>query len=163
MSPVHAIDLELDASGAPHLGQDRVVFVAGAAERRSAIAGVRLGATAVALLPISRDSTHFGLLSLLVTGGESEAPSWWVDYPNGMDPAPVATTEWCGPPRVLQVGVVAADGRVNDIKTLAVAPAIREIAVSSTARVAASRTRSASPWVAFVTSDGVVARPLRCD
>ncbi len=179
MSPVHAISLELDADGAPHLGEDRVVYVAGPAERRTAITGVRVGPGPVALLPISKDDTHFGLLSLLVGDGDAEAPSSWVDYPNGLDPAPATALVLCGEPRVLfarpenaspraqrvlDMGRIGADGKVTDTRTLAKAGAIREISAWASASGAKdSADKSPAGWAVLVTDVGVIARPLTCD
>jgi hypothetical protein len=52
---------------------------------------------AVALLPTAKDFHDFGLAQLLLesNGGEAAEPQWQL-YPNGLDPAPVATTRMCG-------------------------------------------------------------------
>ena len=78
MSPVHAMSLELDEQGVPHVGEDRVVHVAGPAQRGTALTGVLLGRGPLVLLPISKDARSFGLLMLRV--GYGDAPASWVDY-----------------------------------------------------------------------------------
>ena len=172
MSPVHALSLELDANGEPHLGQDRVVFVAGPAERHTMISGVRVGPGPVALLAVSSDTTKFGLLSLLIGYGEAEAPASWVEYPNGLDPAPVTGVTLCGEPHVLfvrpesekpgarhllELGRVGVDGKVAHVETLSSAAKIR--AISAWAPIRSSDTAG---WVVMSTSNGAVARPLTC-
>lgn len=59
-----------------------------------AIAG-QAGSTVV-FLPTQKDFHDFGLAQLLIKkdGGESNEPQWQV-YPNGLDPAPVATAHFC--------------------------------------------------------------------
>jgi len=101
MSPVHAISLELNAHGKPILGEDRVVYVAGPAEQHSSLTGVLVGQHPVALLPISKTTVDFGMLVFRV-GKDTDDPPW-IDYPNGLDPAPVATTTVCGLPTVVFV------------------------------------------------------------
>jgi len=172
MSPIHALSLELDADGVPHLGQDRVVFVAGPAERHTMISGVRLGPGPVALLAVSSDTTKFGLLSLLIGYGEAEAPASWVEYPNGLDPAPVTGVTLCGEPHVLfvrpesekpgarhmlELGQVGVDGKVTHVETLSSAAKIRAISAW-----APSRGSESGGWVVMITRDGAVARPLTC-
>ena len=180
MSPVHATSLELEANGAPHLGEDRVVFVAGPAERNTTITGVQSGPDPIVFLAISKDTTQFGLLSLRVGFGDGEAPSFWIDYPNGIDPAPVATTVLCGTPRVLfvrpesaspkarrvlEIGRVDPEGKVVDRKIIAQAASFRSVSAAPVSGSAAARSpndKSPAGWVAYVTEAGVVAQSLQC-
>jgi hypothetical protein len=166
MSPVHAISLELDAEGKPDLGEDRVVHVAGPAERQSALTGVLVGRGPVALLPISKTSTEFGLLVLRV--GYEDDPPRWVDYPNGLDPAPLVAAIVCGKPtvafvrpeaptagsaRVLEVGQLDAQAELRDRKVLATAPAIPHVSLWGDA---------SSGWVVYATPQGLRGRRLNC-
>src|SRR5262249_6203768 len=51
----------------------------------------------IAFVPFARDTTSFGLASLLV--GEEphlDAPVRWSMYPNGIEPAPVDAAVFCG-------------------------------------------------------------------
>jgi len=166
MSPVHAISLELDGEGNPDLGEDRVVHVAGPAERQTALTGVLVGRGPVALLPISKTSTDFGLLVLRV--GYEDDPPRWVDYPNGLDPAPLVAATVCGKPtvafvrpnapaagsdRVLEVAHLDAQAELRDRKILATAPAIPHVSLWGDA---------SSGWVVYATEQGLRGRRLEC-
>lgn len=166
MSPVHAISLELDGEGNPDLGEDRVVHVAGPAERQTALTGVLVGRGPVALLPISKTSTDFGLLVL--RAGYEDDPPRWVDYPNGLDPAPLVAATVCGKPtvafvrpnapaagsaRVLEVGHLDAQAELRDRKILATAPVISHVSLWGDA---------SSGWVVYTTEQGLRGRRLEC-
>lgn len=50
-----------------------------------------------AFLAMSRDASHFGLVQLpLDEAGGLEGEPFWLPYPNGIDPAPVAADVLCG-------------------------------------------------------------------
>jgi hypothetical protein len=98
MSPVHAREIRFE-EGKPRLLEDRVVWVGGASQPFSELVALpaRMGATppgvSRAVLATEKDVSHFGLLTLS-TAADSE-PHWSL-YPNGIDPAPVASGELCG-------------------------------------------------------------------
>ena len=123
MSPVHA--RTLTASPKLALGKDAVLFIAGTAEPATRVAlGVR-GPTAFVLLPVAHEIT-FGLAIVRFDGeAPTDAPVVWSDYPNGLDPAPVAATTASptlflarirpsapkfGSPHVLELGTLDASG-----------------------------------------------------
>jgi hypothetical protein len=166
MSPMHAISLEFDEEGKPELGEDRVVHVAGPAERRSALTGIMVGGGPVALLPLSRTSLEFGLLTLRI-GYEDETPRW-VDYPNGLDPAPVVAATICGKPmvafvrpkdasvgssQVLEVGELSASAELRDHKVIATSKVIPHVSLWGDA---------ASGWIVYVTEQGLRGRRWEC-
>lgn len=50
-----------------------------------------------AFLAMSRDASHFGLVQLpLDDSGAVAGEPYWLGYPNGIDPAPVAAETFCG-------------------------------------------------------------------
>jgi len=104
-----------------HLGEDVVVFVGGPGDRRTAAALARPpNGPLLGLLPISKDVGDFGLaLVKLEDPPRVDEPVDWAMYPNGLDPAPVAsasgrTKTWIarvrpqsadpGSPRELEIG-----------------------------------------------------------
>jgi len=97
MSPVHARTIELDASGPPRLGADTVVFVGPSPESHNEIATAVGREGPFAFIPFARDTSSFGLASLLI-GAEPhlDAPVEWTMYPNGIEPAPVDAARFCG-------------------------------------------------------------------
>jgi hypothetical protein len=168
-SSVHAVRVAVDAAGKLSLGEDRVVYVGGSAQPATPLAGLGVGQGPVVFLPMPKDPTGFGLLSLLVREGASEAATAWIDYPNGLDPAPVATAVICDRPRVafvrperaepgspqrLELGEVTSDGGVTGVRTLATARRIVHVALAG-----AGPTRG---WIAYATDAGLSAQPLAC-
>ena len=122
MTPVHARTLTVTPKLA--LGKDAVLFVAGTAETNTrAMLGVK-NKTAYALLPVAHDLA-FGLASVKIDGEPAtDAKATWSDYPNGLDPAPIAATAdgalvvarvrpsaaKFGSPRVLELGTFDDQG-----------------------------------------------------
>ena len=124
MSPVHA--RALGAGPKVAVGPDVVVFVGGSAEAATRVYAASSGKTTWALLPIAHD-IGFGLAVIaLGADPQMDAPVAWSDYPNGLDPAPVAaaTTDdgtayvarvrpsspTYNSPRVLELGRIDAAG-----------------------------------------------------
>ena len=103
MTPLHARRIRFK-QGAPRLAKDSVVWVGGSAQPLTEVSGLGAANGAWAFIAIERDVTHFGLATIEI--GDSplpEAPVIWRNYPNGMDPAPVATAIVCGKPTLLLV------------------------------------------------------------
>ncbi len=123
MSPVHARTV---AGAKPVLGKDEVLFIGGSAEATTRLAvGVQAGGPAFALVPISHDLAFSLAIARMDAGPTTDAPTTWSDYPNGLDPAPIAATAGAkrvtvarvrpsearfGAPRVLELGRVDAGG-----------------------------------------------------
>lgn len=168
MSPVHAVSLELDADGVPHLGEDRVVYVAGSSEQGTALTGIWVGRGPVVLLPISKDAREFGLLLLRVGYGDGEAPSAWLDYPNGLDPSPVAASRVCGQPmaafvrpvdatpkslRVLEVARLDGQAVLRDRRVMATAANIPHVDLWGD---------NSGGWLVYATEQGLRGRRIEC-
>jgi hypothetical protein len=101
MSPVHARRIQFDAK-APHLDEDKVVWVGGSAQSLTEVTAAASSSDAWALVPIEKDTTHFGLARIHIGARpKTESPVSWREYPNGLDPAPTATTTLCDEPVVL--------------------------------------------------------------
>jgi hypothetical protein len=97
MTPMHARSVGIDGPGPPELGPDVVVWVAGPAHSFTEVTAASDGANAWALLPIERDATHFGLATVpLGAEPKMDAVVQFLDYPNGIDLAPVASARLCG-------------------------------------------------------------------
>lgn len=107
MTPVHAREIRFNGQTARML-EDRVVWVGGPSQAFTEITplGTKRGPLR-ALLPMERDLRSFGLLQLALTPETSEQ---WSIYPNGIDPAPVASAELCGEQVVARVTPQAASG-----------------------------------------------------
>ena len=97
MSPVHARSVTF-SGGKARLGRDRVVWVAGSSDPLTEVhAFGSLGYRVWCLLPTERDTTRFGLARFAADSASSEdVEVSWRAYPNGLQPAPVASATLCG-------------------------------------------------------------------
>lgn len=96
MTPVHARRIEI-AGGKPKPSEDAVVWIAGPSHSLTEVSALASDDDAWAFIPLERDITRFGLARIEI--GERPhmgAPVVWRAYPNGLDPAPVATGRLCG-------------------------------------------------------------------
>lgn len=99
LSPLHLRRVDLARGSVPLLDEDRVAWVGGSSRPTTEILvlGHERSETLVALA-LERDITHFGL-ALLELGLGKEAPlpePAWMDYANGIEPAPFALASVCG-------------------------------------------------------------------
>jgi hypothetical protein len=102
MSPVHVRRIRTTARQLT-LEPDEVIWVGPGSHVLTEIHAQGLpNDHAVAFLPTARNFNDFGLaqLSILPEGGELKDVGWYI-YPNGLDPAPVATAKICGKHYVL--------------------------------------------------------------
>jgi len=153
------------------LGEDAVVFVGGPGDHRTA------GALALppsgpgwALLPIAKDIGTFGMVIVrLDEPVHVDEPVVWSMYPNGLDPAPVASaTEagktWVarvrpqgpevGSPRVLEVGLIAPDGAFAARDVVASSSKMTDVALAADAH--------GTLWVAWVDAAGSWLERVAC-
>jgi len=156
--------------GKARLGEDVVVFVGGPGERRmTAGLAVPAAGPAWALLPIARDMTTFGVAAVRVDDPPRvDEPVVWSAYPNGLDPAPVAAAvaarTWVarvrpvgaepGSPRVVELGVLGADGSFAPSGALPTA--------SKPADVALAVDAAGTQWVAWTDGAGSWLERVAC-
>jgi hypothetical protein len=97
MSPVHARTIAVGERGPAQLGPDVVVFVGPSPEGRTEVVAAPSSDGPVAFIPFAPDTASFGLASLAI-GREPhlDAKVQWRMYPNGLEPAPVASALFCG-------------------------------------------------------------------
>jgi hypothetical protein len=153
------------------LGEDVVVFVGGPGDHRTA------GAIALppagpgwALLPIAKDIGSFGMAVVRVDEpARVDEPVVWSMYPNGLDPAPVASAieagkTWVarvrpqgpepGSTRVLELGTLGTDGAFAARDVLASAARMTDVALVADAH--------GTLWVAWVEGSGSWLERLVC-
>jgi hypothetical protein len=95
MTPVHARGLSLDVAS-PELVPDTVVWVGASAQSLTEIVAASDGSSAWAFLPLEKDSSHFGLVQLVLKNdGKGDAEVEWLLFENGIDLAPVAAAVFC--------------------------------------------------------------------
>lgn len=104
MSPVHRRVVRV-AKQKTTLAPDEVIWVGPGSQPLTELRAFPVSPSAsVVLLATSSDVSHFGLAHFLLTADPGPAPApEWLSYPNGIDPAPVATTALCGKPLVFYV------------------------------------------------------------
>lgn len=102
MSPVHVRRIRTTPRRLT-LEPDEVVWIGPGSHVLTEIHGLtKKGDDTVAFLPTAKDFNDFGLAQLSIgeDPGEIDAPSWQI-FPNGLDPAPVATANFCGKSYIL--------------------------------------------------------------
>jgi hypothetical protein len=153
------------------LGEDAVVFVGGPGDHRTA------GALALppsgpgwALLPIARDIGSFGMaLVRLDEPVHVDEPVVWSMYPNGLDPAAVASATEAGKTWVARVrpqGPELGSTRVLEMGTITLegAFAVRDIVASSgkMTDVALVADAQGALWVAWLDASGSWLERMAC-
>ncbi|HEX3342929.1 MAG TPA: hypothetical protein VHS09_00100 [Polyangiaceae bacterium] len=149
--------------GHPVLGEDAVVFVGGPGDHRTAAAlALPSSGPGWALLPIAKDIGTFGMALVRVDEPPRvDEPVVWSMYPNGLDPASVATSlegprTWVarvrpevadpGSAKVLEMGSVTPEGTFVSKGVLATAGKLTDVALAGDAHGAL--------WVAWVDPAG---------
>jgi hypothetical protein len=96
MTPMHGRRVRFKA-GKAELGPDVVMWVGSTSQMLSEVFALATPFGVRALLPIERDTSHFGLV-MLELGSEPhmDPKTVWRGYPNGIDVAPVASASFCG-------------------------------------------------------------------
>ena len=176
MSPLHAVTISLDKTGAPRVGRDAVAWVAGPVESLVRLTGLQLADGVVGLFPIYRDAQRFGLVAVDVATADASGrgqPSSvsWVDYPNGLDPAALASARICSRPlvafvrpadrevgasHVLELAVVSRQGHgvvVGERRVMAVWERIHHVALGGGDK---------GGWLIYATDQGLRGRRLQC-
>jgi hypothetical protein len=169
MSPVHARTIDLPDQGPPKFGPDVVVFVGPPPESHTEITLAAAGDGFLALIPFPRDTRSFGLAAIGI-GSEPrmDAPVHWIDYPNGIDPAPVASARFCG--RTWIAYARPAEATPHALGVLALAPVdgsapAGEIPVTDGDGmfiVSLAARADSGAWLAWVANGKSWARDLRC-
>ncbi len=102
MSPIHARRLQLRGK-VPQVGEDVVVWVGPPSQPLSEVVSLQgPDGEAWSFLALERSVTDFGLASFRVhKQPQMDVEVSWLAYPNGINPAPVATGTACGQPIVV--------------------------------------------------------------
>ncbi len=168
MSPVHARTITFDGNK-PKVGKDVVVWVGGASQPLTELSAVGAADSDVwAFLPLERDITRFGLARIEI-GAQPTMNSTvtWRGFPNGLDPAPVATARVCGSAAVLYARPAEAKPGAPQELHLATLDGDKLGAPVLIARARAFSNVSVAPLphgalVAYVADWRTWARTLRC-
>ncbi|MCS6900417.1 MAG: hypothetical protein RMJ98_15500 [Myxococcales bacterium] len=104
LTPVHAAPLELDGAGEPRVGPETMLWMGSPSASFPSISAVRTEGGLVTLLPLPRNGLDFGLAAIpVVFGARPLEDALWLDYPNGLDPAPVLPARFCDKPLIALV------------------------------------------------------------
>jgi hypothetical protein len=153
------------------LGEDAVLFVGGPGDPRTAATlAVSTAGPAWALLPIAKDIVDFGLATVRIDDPPRvDEPVVWSMYPNGLDPAPIASASgagrtWVvrvrpgaaapGAPQILEDGDLGADGAFAPRAVLPTADAPGDVSLALDSHAAL--------WVAWMDSSGSWLERLAC-
>jgi len=151
MVPVHARPLSMRGTSLA-LGEDAVLYVAGAPERGVDFAVSATKSSVFVLLPMSHETSDFGMASIPVADPPKEdVKALWSYYPNGLDPAPIGASVTAadassayvarvrprerepGSPRVLELGRVDDAGVFSSLGIVASGKPITDVAVATDA------------------------------
>jgi hypothetical protein len=165
MTPLHARSVSVDGPGPPELGPDVVAWVAGPAHSFTEVSAGSDGTNAWALLPIERDATHFGLATIpLGREPRMDARVAFLDYPNGIDLAPVSTAILCGKAYVALARPAAAAPRSpQELVILPIAGGETAVLANAGGFAAVSLAAAAGGGLVVYVADGRTwARGLEC-
>ena len=167
MTPIHARGVRVDGAKL-RLGDDQVVWVGGPAEPLTEIIGGDYPRQRFAFIAMARSATGFGLAALeLGDQPKTGAAVRWLDYPNGLDPAPVAAALACkrslvafvrpetaapGSLQQLRVGVVG-EGGVGESFVVARAQGFANVSIAG---------HPLGALLAYTADQRTGARALRC-
>ena len=149
LTPMHAREVRYDHG--LRLGDDVVIFVGGPGDPSSTAAlAVFPSGLVWGLLPIARDATSFGVATVRIDRPpQVDEPLVWSMYPDGLDPAPLATANtpgrtWvarvrpkgAGPraPRTLEIGELSDSGTFDEAYVVPGAEAVTDVALATDGR-----------------------------
>lgn len=166
MTPVHARRFEVREKTTA-IAEDEVMFVGGPPEGYPELIGVRSGGSAAGLLPLATDK-GFALHNIMVNW-QGTATISALEYPNGMDIAPVAGASACGQsilvyarpegkepgsPQVLELATVGNNGSI-DVEEVAAYP-------GQVMELSAAATDANTVWVVYTANAKSFALRVRC-
>ncbi len=150
MSPLHARELSVQGHDFA-LGSDAVLFVGGSPERRIDFALADASGAFFALVPHSREAAEFGTAAVPIAHPpKDDVEAVWSIYPNGLDPAPIASAParsekdtagaWVArvrpaarapsSPKVLELGRLGRDGVFTSVDVLANADHVTDLSMA---------------------------------
>lgn len=166
MTPVHARRFEVREKTTA-IAADEVVFVGGPPEGYPELSAIRAGGSAAGLLPLATDK-GFALHDILVNW-QGKIKVGTLDYPNGMDIAPVAGATACGEaiivyarpeakepgaPQVLELATVGANGSI-DVEEVAAYP-------GHVLELSAAAANENTVWAVYTANAKSFALRIRC-
>lgn len=166
MTPVHARRFEVREKTTA-IAEDEVLFVGGPPEGYPELIGVRSGGSAAGLLPLATEK-GFALHNIMVNW-QGKAIISALEYPNGMDIAPVAGATACGQsiliytrpegkepgsPQVLELATVGNNGSI-DVEEVAAYP-------GHVLELSAAATDENTVWVVYTANAKSFALRIRC-
>ena len=97
MSTLHARRIQLSENAKPKLGEDEVIWIGGGSSSTTRlVAGPRQGGGAWVWIAQERGARSFGLHRIEVEAiATGDSKSHWLEYENGLSPAPVAFATIC--------------------------------------------------------------------
>lgn len=150
MSPLHARELSVQGHDLA-LGPDAVLFVGGTPERSIDFAIADASGAFFALVPHAREAAEFGMAAIPIAAPpKDDVEAVWSLYPNGLDPAPVASAPardekdaagaWVArvrpearapsSPKVLELGRLGRDGAFTSLGVLANADHVTDLSMA---------------------------------
>lgn len=164
-STLHVRTIDLRPGAAPSLSADHAVWVGGSTNALTEVVAEKDSQRPVAFLAVERDISHFGLLTLELQGTDLARPKW-LNYANGLDPAPIAVAHLCGKKVLLRAEpATSAPGAPQSLLLTSQDSPADIIAVLATSRAffdAALAELPGGALLTYVADRRTWARTLRC-
>lgn len=167
MTPVHVATVSLAGDGVT-ISTPVVAWNAPPSDQVSLVSSVLSGGAVVALMAGPKNGSDFGLAAVPIDDARPADDALWLDYPNGLDPAPVVPARFCGlpaavivkptarpidAPRAVSIVTVEASGRVTERAEVARAARIDHLAAWGSAD---------GGWIAWAGDGRTLVRRVRC-
>ncbi|MBX3184981.1 MAG: hypothetical protein KF915_20330 [Polyangiaceae bacterium] len=167
MTSLHARPLSMKARR-PALGDDIVVWVGGPADPLTEIVAGESGGQRLGFVAVSRTTTEFGLATFQLGDRlRARADVSWLAYPNGIDPAPVASATVCKTSVVLFAHPASSEPRALQELSLGIVDQgrVTRAAVVARSRAFANVSLAGGPrggLFAYTADRRTWARAIRC-
>ncbi len=167
MTSLHARPLSVKARR-PALGDDVVVWVGGPADPLTEIVAGESGGQRLGFVAVSRTTTEFGLATFQLGDRlRASADVSWLTYPNGIDPAPVASATVCKTSVVLFAHPASSEPRALQELSLGVVDQgrVTRAAIIARSRAFANVSLAGGPrggLFAYTADHRTWARAIRC-
>lgn len=169
MTPMHGRQLVWE-NGKMTMLPDVVVHVGGAPQPGIVGSLARSGTSLWALVPMPEDASTFGMAILpMLDPPKMDVPTQFSLYPNGIDPAPVATAEGAGrtyvarvrpkakefrSPSIVELGTLSEKGEFKSLLLLGEGRPLRDLALAVD--------RYGAVWLSYGDASGTWLERVRC-
>lgn len=171
IAPVHAARLTLNANAEPSFTKESIVWIAPSSDLHTVLTGVKAGNSSIVMTATYKGAMSFGFgATAAIEGARPVDDAFWLEYPNGLDPAPVSGATFCSQPtallarpadkpidspRILELVTLTESGVINGRLEVAKAGRIDH--------VAAWNSPTGDGWLLWVGDGRTLVRRVKCN